>query len=215
MTEISKEENEIFTRWKLHYDNLGIDLEQMSYDGKIVPEKYNQDKGILFVLKETHSYGGKSLQNLLKDGPVHQMWHSLSRWAAGLLNDFPEYKNINNWKMKKESIQQIAAINLKKITGGVTANMSIVSAYAHQDRKLLLDQIAIIKPKVIIACGTYTELIWLLDLKVDLSNSNLEPIYSNTIKATVIPWVHPGRVKNSSTYDKLRDLFSEHKDKFR
>jgi hypothetical protein len=203
--------SDIWQRWERHYNRLGIDSNNMSRDGIIDVEKFNNDKKILFILKETNKFPGGSLSELLKTGPKYQMWHTLARWAAGILQDFPDYLTVDSKSEKTIAIHQIAVINLKKISGGSTANMSQVTSYAHQDKELLIDQIKSINPKMIIACGTFEPLIWLLDLSVDVDAPYSKPVKSKIINAEVVPWRHPSRVSNKNTYDELKDLLAKNK----
>jgi len=158
---------DIWIKWTLHYKQLGIDPYRISKDGILNIDEYrNAKRKILFVMKETNKYEGGSLSDLLKNGPKYQMWHTTARWAAGILNNFPEYQEIGNYDTLTKAIHKIAVINLKKAAGGSSANMTIVEAYAHQDKQLLIEQTKSINPDIILACGTFEPLIWLFDLPV-------------------------------------------------
>jgi len=199
--------NGIWQQWTNHYKSLGIEPSRISKDGIIHPDHFNTTDKLLFVLKETNDFAGGSLSELLQDGPIYQMWHTAARWAAGILNDFPEYGQINNYETLTTALHQIAVINLKKATGGAYADMSVVEAYAHQDKDLLLEQIRTIDPDIILACGTFEPLIWLLDLPVKGDNPYERPVKSKIFDTLVIPWRHPGRVNNKTTYAELKDIF--------
>lgn len=203
--------NNIWKYWTNHYQSLGIDPSRISKDGIIKTDRFNRSYRILFVLKETNGFAGGSLSELLKDGPVYQMWHTAARWAAGILYGFPEYQQINNYDTLTTALHQIAVINLKKATGGSSANMTIVEAYAHQDKDLLLKQIKTIDPDIILACGTFEPLIWLLDLPVKGDNPYERPIKSKIIDSLIIPWRHPNRVNNKATYKELKNIFEKEK----
>ena len=199
--------NDIWHKWTNHYQSLGIDPSRISKDGVVHPDRFNSEYRILFVLKETNGFPGGSLSELLQDGPVYQMWHTVARWAAGILNGFPEYQDINNYEALTNAIHQIAVTNLKKATGGAFADMTVVEAYSHQDKDLLLEQIKTIDPNIILACGTFEPLIWLLDLPVKGENPFERPIKSNIIDTIVIPWRHPNRVNNEKSYQDLKEIF--------
>ena len=195
----------LWKKWRDHYNNLGLEVDKISVDGLIHDEQYNRIKSILFILKETNDYTG-SLQGLLKNGPKYQMWHTLSRWAAGILEDFPEYKKIDDSNILKQSLHQVSAINLKKTTGGTRAEYSIVNAFAHQDRFLLKEQIELIAPKIIVACGTFDILVWLLGLTVDAQEPHKKAaITPNGVK--IIPMRHPSMADNRKTYSALKTFF--------
>lgn len=137
------------------------------------------------------------------------MWHTISRWTGGILNNFPEFEEIDEWSAKKKNIKKISSINLKKTSGGASSNMSIINAYAHMDKELLLEQIDEIQPSIIVACGTFDSVIWLLDLKVNPDKPYECPVFEEMRNIWVIPWIHPGRVDNRKAYNELKELFSK------
>jgi len=207
-------------KWEKHYHKLGIDTSAICRDGVFDKEEWkNVNKKILFIMKEVNKWKGGDLKTLFKDGPKYQMWHTISRWAGGILNNFPKYEEIDEWSARKANIKKIASINLKKTSGEAFSNMSIINAYAHTDKELLLEQIDEIQPEIIVACGTFDSVIWLLDLKVNPDRIYLDkinpdklsryPVFEKSRNIWVIPWVHPCRVDNRKTYDKLKDLFAK------
>ena len=84
------------------------------------------------MLKEVNKFKKGDLRMMLKEGPAFQMWHTIARWVAGLIYKFPEYDEIG--KYMKESLSRVAAINLKKASGEAIADMSIINAYAYNDK---------------------------------------------------------------------------------
>ncbi|MCH7859373.1 MAG: hypothetical protein IID14_06690, partial [Candidatus Marinimicrobia bacterium] len=153
--------------WNNHYRSTGIDVDRICKDGIIDPVAYEKaDSKILFILKDTNKYRG-DLRELLHDGPRFQMWHALARWAAGIQLGFPQFEEIDKPDVMRTAFRSCAVINLKKTTGKAQANMSVINAYAHQDRRLLHKQIDEIKPDGIVACGTFDQMLWLLDLDCD------------------------------------------------
>lgn len=201
----------IWNRWEAHYKNLDINTKAICRDGIIDPAKYKDVLvKVLFVLKEVNDFPGGSLPVMLKDGPKGQMWHTVARWSAGLLKrDFPPFEEIDNIAVMKASLSQIAAVNLKKATGTAKADISVINAYAHQDRDLLLEQIDSIKPDVIVACGIIDILIWLFDLKVKAEKPSQGPIRDERRKAWIIPFRHPCTADNRKTYQELKILLGK------
>ncbi|MCK4628920.1 MAG: hypothetical protein KAT56_07940, partial [Sedimentisphaerales bacterium] len=65
------------------------------------------------------------------------------------------------------------------------------------------------QPEIIVACGTFDSVIWLLDLKVNPDKPHECPVFKKSRNIWVIPWVHPCRVDNRETYGKLEDLFAK------
>ena len=198
---------DLWQRWGAHYKSVGLDATQICKDGIILPEKYKDEKRkLLFVLKDSNDYPKGDLSVYLENGPVGQTWHTLARWAAGILTGFKQpYESIDQYTVMTDSIQKIAAINLKKYTGEAVANMSAVYAFAYHDRELLRDQIQAIAPTMIIACGVFDPLVWLLDVKLDPRHPHSK-IGTSRDGIPVIPWMHPGRKDNIKTYEQLRDF---------
>lgn len=201
----------IWEKWEEHYTAKGIDIDLISRDGILNDQCYSETRPkILFILKDTNDFvkehrEEQDLRIHLKDGPAYQMWHAVARWAAGILKGFPPYEDIDNSATLKDSLSRVAAINLKKVTGKSSADMTTINAYAHMDRDLLVEQIKMINPDIIVACGVFDPLIWLLDLNVHSSQLNQldEPVSSSIIPAWVIPFRHPARVDSRATYEKL------------
>jgi hypothetical protein len=104
----------IWSKWEDHYREIGLNPDDICKDG-IINESHYQGASskLLFILRETNDYA-KDLRELLKNGPKYQMWHTVARWASGLLRDFPDYEEIDKYDIMTESIKQIACINLKK-----------------------------------------------------------------------------------------------------
>jgi hypothetical protein len=89
------------------------------------------------------------------------------------------------------ALRRIASINLKKASGQGWSDMSEVGAHARHDRELLIEQIDTIKPDVMVACGTFEILAWVLDLRFAPGKSGP---------------VHPARADNRAVYDELKRL---------
>lgn len=218
---------ELFEEWIQHHrqKNIANAEKRFSRDGILNEELFNKARmRVLFVLREVNGedqnqkdletnederrkkerhkrYKHVDLIQLLKDGPKYQMWYAIARWSAGILQRFPPFEEIDNYERMKNSLLSVAAINLKKTPGGKAACLDQVNAYAHMDSCLLKRQIQIIAPDIIVACGTFSHLIWLLDLSVHSD----DPLSKVSVKGKwkVVPWCHPGRVNNKTTYEDL------------
>jgi len=201
----------IWKEWEEHYKRLGIDPKNICKDGIINADEtiYNKtNPKIMLVLREVNKWPGGDLRELFRKRP-YRIGRVIARWSAGILQEFPEYSVIE--KMDDNSLTKeltkIAVINLKKTSGESASDPSVINAYAHQDRDLLLKQIEVIKPDIIIACGTIDPLIWLLDLN---TKSDLKPeivIKDNLRGIAIIPFRHPARdTKPKETYNKLKKM---------
>ncbi|MBF0504838.1 MAG: hypothetical protein HQL14_07020 [Candidatus Omnitrophica bacterium] len=205
----------IWDKWRELYKEVGIDTGRICKDGIICYEAFcNSKPKILFVMKdinnrgvEDHSHGVRDLPEWLKDGPRHQLWHTIARWSAGIFNEFPPYKTLNK-DVVKGALTKVAAINLKKACGGARVDSKVIAAYAHQDRDLLLEQIQTVKPDLIIACGVMEHLIWLLDLKVNPEDPKDSPVKDTARGAWVVPFRHPARAAGSKIYCQLKQAVS-------
>ena len=198
--------NNLWQQWESRYSSV-------CKDGIIEPKLFEKSRyKILFVLKETNKYSG-SLTEFLKNGPKYQMWNTVARWAAGFLNDFPEYQSINNKAERATALKHISVINLKKIKGESYSDMKIIRKYANDDKDLILNQIHLIAPNIIIACGTFNILIDLFKLP-DNDNKPMKMKIKDDFDTLVIPSRHPCRADNKKTYEEFKKQFLEFKDKW-
>ena len=208
-TAIPMEHTDIWTRWAMHYRDLGIDPTTICRDGIADKSKFDEASSrILFIMREPNDWPGGDMCQLMREGPRYQVWHTIGRWAAGLLNGFPDFAAIDNTAAMRDALHQIASINLKKASGGSSADLSVINAFAFRDRALMREQILTIAPSTIVACGTWHELVWLLKLPVSPKEPR-QVVTSSTLAARVIPWVHPSRCDNRRTYQTLGELVSQ------
>jgi hypothetical protein len=200
----------IWEKWKKHYRELGLEPAEICKDGVFNNDEWDTvGKKILFIMKEVNDWEGGNLRELFKNGPKYRMWYTVSRWTAGILEGFPTYEYVDKWEVMRKAIRKIASINLKKISGGAYSNMSVINAYAHCDRDLLLEQIEDIKPDIAIACGTFESVIWLLDLEINPDKPHEKPVLDRRRNIWVIPWKHPARVNNEKTYEELKEMMEK------
>lgn len=201
---------ELWQKWEEHYSKLGIDKKRICRDGIINKEAYSSaSTKILFIMKDVNEFPEGDLREMLENGPKYQMWHAVARWAAGILNDFPPFTDIDYYETMKDAIIKIATINLKKTSGGPYSNMLVINAYGFQDRALLREQIEAINPDIVMACGTFDILVWLLELKVNPDEPDNNPVYDEQRKIWVVPFRHPARVNNEKTYSELKSIFNK------
>lgn len=205
----------LFEEWKQHYAGLKIDKTKFSADGIICEEKYDAaPKKILFVLRETNDYKNGDLRDLYKDGPRLQMAGQLSKWATGILHDFPEFTEVdmNEGNIRTEAMKSIALMNVKKYTGGAIADFNLLHVFTRLDKDFIKREIEIINPQIIVCCNTFIELMWALDLKLDMTdlNSILDKTY-NYNGAEIVIWRHhpSDRGKHEENYKKLKKRFQD------
>ena len=197
----------IWDDWEMHYRQLGLDARNICKDGIVDEEEFGKvNRRVLFVLKETNDAPGLDLREFLAQGPKYGCWHVIARWAVGLLEGFPSHNEITIDRMKS-ALRRVAVINLKKLTGKEVADPSVVGAFALRDRRLLLQQIMEIQPHLIIGCGTFETLEWLLELDVEPNNPSGNPVRHAQTGAWVVPIRHPSRA-NSAHYEELKEKCS-------
>lgn len=96
---------------------------------------------------------------------------------------------------------------MKKASGGPQADPQEVNLYAYRDRQLLRQQVDLIAPEIVVACGTFDTIVWLLELDInplDLKNKVYTVGPKNWI---VINWRHPTRANMRETYQELSNLW--------
>lgn len=147
-----EQEKVLFDEWKLKRPKLIT-------DGVVNEKKYNDSTlKVLYILKEANGGKGWDLRKLLGDGGHASTWNNIARWQYGINNyqneiSWDNVKNIDQ-KFRKEQLETSAVINLKKDSGGSSANSKEIWTYAWDDKDFLKKQIAIYNPDIIICCGT-------------------------------------------------------------
>lgn len=196
--------------WREHYRRSGMDPDDIARDGIVDLDAWaNAPSKVLFVLKEVNDHRGQDLREFLREGPKYQMWHTVARWASGLLGGFPPFQQVDSWDAMHESLQRIACINLKKADGGSSAHMPTVNAFALHDRHFLRRQIESIRPDILVACGTWDSVGWILDLALRPDREEVHPLWDEKRRLWALPWMHPGRKDNVETYNSLRELVAQ------
>lgn len=139
--------------------------------------KYDADKGILFVAKETNNWSnedfikgvffrewmyGISTEGITGKGHVQKhptMWYNLGRWAMLLSNPELSLHYIRSCKGEAlKAIGTVAFTNINKARGRNQSKEEYSSlAYSAISGEILREELKIIEPKVIVCCGTYDE----------------------------------------------------------
>jgi hypothetical protein len=200
------ESGTMWDRWRELYRTRGLS-DAITLDGIGDENRFRgEPQRILFVLREPNRSPGMDMRDQLRKGPQHSIWFNVARWAVGFQEGFPPYAAINQRGDRLDgALRRIAAINLKKLSGRSTADLGVINAFAQQDRELLAEQIAMINPTLIIACGTFDPLLWLLGCQVDLS-SPVGRSARTASGATLLGGRHPAHCPGEPSYNHLRDL---------
>ena len=199
---------DLWAQWRATYDPK--QAKRLVEDGFRDEKVYRSAPvRLLVVLKETNSRGGKydgvRLTDQLGKGAEGTIWHRIAEWAAGFHHGFPPYEQVTGNTVKDEALRRIAVINLKKIPGGSASIESTIDGYAFRDRLLLREQIAALDPEVILACGTFGPMCWLLE-PVIAAGTDLGEVVTLDGGTKLIKWDHPARrgKKKHKWYESLK-----------
>ena len=212
-----KQENELLERWKKTNPSIII-------DGVVSWEDYiKSNPKILFVLKEVNSDESNwDLREFIRDGARNYTWNNITRWVIGIRNITKNY----NWqeiegiseKERKEVLKSIAAVNLKKETGGgAVADNDAIYKHALNDKDFLKEQVAIYDPELIICCGTsyafFDSVYNGRDVKWGITFNGVW--YARDNNKVIISYNHPeARVSPNFLYypliDALREIYGLH-----
>lgn len=179
--------------------------------GIIDPQKFDTDNGILVIGKETNGWSNKAYTN--PDEPLFrewlynmattqeitgeiakkhpQIWYNLGRWAKFIVNQetIDKQELLKEKKTALEGLGYIAFTNINKVRGKNSSKKEYKNLLQKNVvKKILIQEIEYIKPKVIILCG--------------ISEEYLKGINSS-IKVIKMP--HPS-ARNISKSDMLQQL---------
>lgn len=145
------------------------------------------------------------------------MWHIFAVWVAGIFDSFPPYAEICHDTVRKNAaLRRVAVMNLKKLSGGATTDGATLNRYAFHDRSLLRMQIAALNPTIILSCGTFEEVLWLLESQVPDDANDDANIEQSAIRltngVTLLRSRHPARGGGLQPYDQLREVASRNLD---
>lgn len=134
---------------------------------------WDADTRICAVLKETNEsvvgddlrkHHMRKLENKLRrDDSIFR----LSVWAAVLRGMRNTYEECRQEELVRKIGRQLAVVNVKKTSGGPTAESSELQEFASTHREDLKEQINLLDPEIVLACGTSVDLIlmWLFRLE--------------------------------------------------
>lgn len=210
--ELKEKENNLFEKWKRKRPTLIL-------DGIVDYENYfNNDLKVLYILKEVNGGESWDLREFLKNGGRGQTWNNITRWQFGIetattnsRNCFEEIGYLDNEKRKKY-LAKIAVVNLKKVSGSASSQMSEIFNYANKDKDFLTKQIELYSPNVIICCGT-GEIVKRLGLiksfnKWETTSKQVQ--YFKNDRLIIIDYFHPqARIGKEKLYNDLIEAYLE------
>ncbi len=167
---ITDQEDSLFAKWRQGREHLVT-------DGVVNEDEYVRSvPRLLFVLKEvndTKDGGGWDLREYVRNHAQGQTWNNIARWIYGLRNlnqDIPWASISSIDSGRKDLLQSICVMNLKKSPGGGVANPKVVQEIAQQDKAFLKSQFALYEADIVVCCGTG----WLFDELMTIDNAVLQ-----------------------------------------
>lgn len=169
-------------------------------DGVVCPDKY---QGILFLLKEAYEENctlpKRSLIDDLSSKVPWGMWNHVAEWSYGLTHTttdrIPEFKAFKSLsiKEKRDAIDAIAVINLKKVDGKPVSDDADIMKHTVENAASLQREIEIAKPQVIVCGGTmkYLESILGVKRKIRCDNWYYWFDVGNQKNVLVLDYCHP------------------------
>ena len=156
-------EDELFHEWVCHWRSRKIQEKEFSDDGIVDKKRFNSfwSPRIVIVLKEVNSDGAFSLRSFLNAGACNDngfkagqaTWAPVQRWLLALSDRLgkglkPGQRN------RKDALQTIAAVNVKKLHGKAQADSNKVRELAEDDSEFFARQLGLYFDKpTVFACG--------------------------------------------------------------
>lgn len=171
---------------------------------------------LLFLMKEVNGKGASfELIPFLDKGGRAQTWDNIARWVFGIRNLDREvaWDALESNKMetlRKEMLQSICVVNLKKSSGGFSTIKSELHDAAKVDKDLIVKQLKLYDADIIIGCGSDVteEYKMIADLTKPDWRKTSRGIWYLPLKGNrvYISYVHPeARVKDCLLYYGLID----------
>ena len=205
--------DELFAEtWEKHCSNV-------FRDGILCEEDFDAASlRVLCVAKEVNWHKGGNMRfawvkNLCQSGQRFEP--PLSRWAYGILNGFPPFKDMDKDKGGRlAAFKSIAIVNVKKTSGRSTSNPKVITDFAELWQEELRKQIEIIAPDVIISGNVPSAALTTLFCGLELKPSGcFKPPRDKTPvrvgrwhNCKIIDFRHPSRAPHRA-YNVLRDVF--------
>ena len=218
MGSLREREDELFGGWKVKRPN------RFAKDGAGC-EYENSKIKILFILKETNNTDCNWDGRLRLDGgmmckngtPIKHTWNNIFCWASYLMDNKPliDCKSPDKAEERAKIFKKIAAMNLKKESGGSQSKYDEIRSVAIEDSALIKEQIEMYMPDIIICCGK--ELIFnriksIFAGNVEqmvCKNARIIKITLNGKTTTVLDFYHPQARKKKPELFKLLEEAKE------
>ena len=205
-------EARLITRWR----QLEPDLIE---DGIVEPKCYFAvSKKVLFLLKEPNDAGGGywDMRPWIRDGARWQSWNNITRWTQVILSHPQPFEwgalEFVDEEDRKNTLRNIAIVNVKKAPGGGAAIRRDILAAAKQNAALIREQIALAAPDIVILCGdplekVYENIYGEINCEWIMGPHNRR-VMKGEKSPDVISFYHPARGSKKERCEQLADLLT-------
>lgn len=156
---ITEKLDTLFDCWSNTFPEVG--RSRFHRDGVVCEDKFVvQPRRVVYVLAEPNDRGGSYYAIFGAD--LRVLWaaelnrkafnRNIGRWTRLLLDECTTYEDISASDARRQ-FHRIALMNIKKIPGAGQADYREVAEHARANRAYLLEQLAIIAPDIVVACG--------------------------------------------------------------
>lgn len=170
---IAEQLKDLFQKWKTKQENdkeykcekTGIAKGSFTPDGMVNEKTWNQLKTenkskVLYLLREangntsTLEEDGRSVddgefwfQQCVANGNIGKIIFKRIEQMQEIIQDEKSHNG--------EILKQVAYMNINKRGGGATVDWKILNEYANEYKEQIMKEIYILKPDIIVCCGTY------------------------------------------------------------
>ena len=206
----------LIEKQKALFDEWKAECPDIVTDGVINESAYlDAAIKILYLLKEVNGGESWDLCEYVANGGRKQTWDNITRWTMGIMQHAREipWSEIEEITVgqRKEVLKSICAVNVKKLSGGHTANVDLVHDAARTDRERIKQQLAIYEPDIIVCCGTsgqYFDDIYQYSPEWKMTSRGIYYVMEGN--RIVISYAHPeARVKDCLLYYGIVDAVKE------
>jgi|SRR5580658_3144167 hypothetical protein len=181
------------------FDKYRARGEQIIRDGAITEEYEAAGARLLVILKEPNDTTGNwvksngDMRSFGASGGRAATWNNLARWSALFYNPRLRIEEIDvsNQAKRSDYLRRIAVVNLKKIPGGGTADLSSVKRFATRHWDLLEEQLKLCRPTMTIAGGCFDILAELVGSTVVLQEGGRFPFFKDQHLGACVSFYHP------------------------
>lgn len=242
---ITNQLKELFESWKQEHKNdneykcetTGIAKDSFTPDGMVNEKTWNQLKTenkskVLYLLREangntsTLEEDGRSVddgkfwfQQCVANGNIGKIIFKRIEQMQEIIQDEKSHNG--------EILEQVAYMNINKRGGGATVDWKILNEYANEYKEQIMKEIYILKPDIIVCCGTYWTFVdnicglykengkakWETHDKRDfVLEATMETENGDKFECLIFNMYHPSaRMKTENYIERFKQLWEEYK----